>query len=462
VLAYINSNYCFGGSGCIPQHVFTNVLVPGQNKVTFPGAGSISRSGRYLASFGITEFGAAWYFQLTDLTTGKPVYQSRDLAEVVAVADDGTAILADSTRVYLLKGGQETDLASGDLVIGIAIDAGATTATWGTQQAVGQPRILYGFDIATGTKWQISPANADAYGASLSADGKSVLYISQASATKQVFFGPSKGPVVQLSSDPSGVVEATLSGDGNYAFLTTGAGKLLRLGTTSGTSETWIGPTANISLGCIAPGSLSSVTGTGLGSASLTIAGLSPFVLSQSDTRIVIQVPWEIPISSTTVLIPDGGAPFFTDAQPVYVSSMCPQLIPLGPEDTASRYAPEAVHSDWGSLVTFANPASPGEVVHFFLTGCGAVTIPMTTGFPAPLSPLAWITTPVFITIDDIHGLTATFFGLAPGLLGIYQLDLQVPQPPANSHFIDLQMGYYVAPNSHAVNVVFFGGIPVN
>lgn len=292
-----------------------------------------------------------------------------------------------------------------------------------------------------------------------------MLYISESAGAPQVFFGQSNGSAAQLSSDPSGIVEATLSGDGQYAFVATGDGKLLRLGTASGASETWIGPTPTIlAQGCTAPGSLYFLTGTGLGAASVTIAGLTPPILSSSDTSVVFQVPWEAPVSLTTLVIPQGGAPFFADSQPLTILSFCPQVIPLGPEDAGTLYTPLAVHSDWGSLVTVENPASVGEVVHLFLTGGGQVNGPTVTGVPAPLSPLAWITTPVFITIDDIHGLYAPFFGLAPTLLGIYQLDLQVPQPPANPRFIDLNIGYYttIPPNPPFANASFLGAIPVN
>ena len=46
---------------------------------------------------------------------------------------------------------------------------------------------------------------------------------------------------------------------------------------------------------------------------------------------------------------------------------------------------------------------------------------------------LAWITTPVSI-VNGGPGLYAPFFGLAPGLLGVYQLDLQVPQSTLPMH----------------------------
>ena len=391
VLTYIYSFPCAGGSSCLPQHVFTEVLTPTGTMESFPGVGLMSRSGRYLASSSITEIDAPWYFQLTDLSSDTTLYQTRTIINAAAIADDGTTILGDASSAYLFQDGQLRNLATSGPLTEAAIDAGAATAVLGIQTS-SQVRTLFGLNLATGAQWQISPANTDSYHASLSANGAWVLYLSQAGSAVQIFFGPSNAarPAVQLSQIPSGVKEAILSGDGRYAFVTTGEGALLRIETASGTSQTRIEPTPSFTLqNCAAPGSLNFLTGTGLGAASVEIAGLSAPILSRSDTSIVFQVPWEAPISYTALVIAPGGAPFFADSQQVGIDSFCPQAIPLGPQDPKNLYTPLAMHSDWGSLVTVENPASAGEVVHFFLMGGGSVAGPMITGVPAPFSAAA-------------------------------------------------------------------------
>lgn len=84
------------------------------------------------------------------------------------------------------------------------------------------------------------------------------------------------------------------------------------------------------------------------------------------------------------------------------------------------------LHTDY-SLVTEAKPARPGEVVQVFLTGLGAV-------FPTIAAGAAGGTTDLNKTLPNsvvgyIDNLTAevSYAGLAPGLSGLYQMNVKVP-----------------------------------
>jgi uncharacterized protein (TIGR03437 family) len=84
------------------------------------------------------------------------------------------------------------------------------------------------------------------------------------------------------------------------------------------------------------------------------------------------------------------------------------------------------VISNTAVLASPARAAHPGEYVSIYCTGLGAVTNQPATGYPAPASPLAaTIETPTV----KIGGIAATvrFSGLAPGFVGLYQVDVQVP-----------------------------------
>lgn len=127
--------------------------------------------------------------------------------------------------------------------------------------------------------------------------------------------------------------------------------------------------------------------------------------------------------------IPEGGAPYFDDSFPLDLRSFDPFAIPLASSNPGSIYPPIVIHTDYGSLVTGEKPAVPGEVLHIYLTGCGPVTIPVPTGVPTPLSPLSWVSTPVSVvgTPGNHPPLQVSFFGLAPGLTGVWQMDVAVP-----------------------------------
>ena len=76
------------------------------------------------------------------------------------------------------------------------------------------------------------------------------------------------------------------------------------------------------------------------------------------------------------------------------------------------------------------NPATAGTTtILIYCTGLGAVSANQpATGAPASLSPneLAPTTTPVTVSIGGMTQ-TASFAGLAPGFVGLYQVNALVP-----------------------------------
>ena len=69
----------------------------------------------------------------------------------------------------------------------------------------------------------------------------------------------------------------------------------------------------------------------------------------------------------------------------------------------------------------------PGEFVTIFCTGLGAVNDPPGTGKPASSNPLSKTAITPEVTIGGVAA-TVTFSGLAPGFVGEYQVDVQIPQ----------------------------------
>jgi uncharacterized protein (TIGR03437 family) len=91
-----------------------------------------------------------------------------------------------------------------------------------------------------------------------------------------------------------------------------------------------------------------------------------------------------------------------------------------------------AAHGDWRGTVTESDLALRAEVVHLYATGLGPVRAPVRTGEPAAADPLPRLTQPLecsyFNTVSTLSHLPSPLYaGLAPGLIGIYQVSLAIP-----------------------------------
>ena len=96
-----------------------------------------------------------------------------------------------------------------------------------------------------------------------------------------------------------------------------------------------------------------------------------------------------------------------------------------------------------GSLNGPLNPAPRGSVLQVYVTGLGVVAPSMATGAPAPNSPLSHAAASVAATLDG-RPASILFAGLAPGFIGLGQVNVQAPAT--------------LAPNASARLVIRGGG----
>jgi uncharacterized protein (TIGR03437 family) len=162
---------------------------------------------------------------------------------------------------------------------------------------------------------------------------------------------------------------------------------------------------------------------TVLGSVKVLINNIAAPICYASATQIAVIVPNEIPegpgsVAQFQVINGLNSSNVVTE----YVNETTPGIFTQ--EENGSGYA-AALHPD-GSLVTPSNPANIGEIVAVFMSGLGDVFPSLLDGAAAPTSPHS--TTANAITAD-ISGTaaTVTFSGLAPGFVGLYQVNLQIP-----------------------------------
>lgn len=105
-----------------------------------------------------------------------------------------------------------------------------------------------------------------------------------------------------------------------------------------------------------------------------------------------------------------------------------------------------ALHVTDYSLVTTVNPARPGEWIIGYASNLGPVSNTPPTGVPTPGSPLSTLdpvpittasSTPVYSVVIpqpnqqvgfQTEPAGSNFMGLAPGTVGVYQINFQIPQ----------------------------------
>jgi uncharacterized protein (TIGR03437 family) len=187
------------------------------------------------------------------------------------------------------------------------------------------------------------------------------------------------------------------------------------------------------SITTVARGSLASIYGTSLSTAkmpspvlplSTELAGTevlfngkpAPLVYI-SPTQINFQVPFEAATSGNAeVAVSQGGSN--SPAVIVALAEFAPGIFHSGDQ-------PIVVHAD-GTLVTFAKPAKPNEVLVAYGTGVGGLNYSPVTGAATPSSPLVKASVSPTITVGSQNA-TVQFAGLTPGLAGLAQFNFQMP-----------------------------------
>jgi minor extracellular serine protease Vpr len=137
-----------------------------------------------------------------------------------------------------------------------------------------------------------------------------------------------------------------------------------------------------------------------------------------SSEAVNIQVPWE--------LTGQSSATFQASLNGAGGGSQIVPLVPFSPGIFTIGANQGAVVDLLGRLVDATNPVMAGSVIAIYCSGLGAVSNPPATGSPASTAITSeTMTTPV-VTIGGVPA-PVLFSGLAPGSVGEYQVNVQVP-----------------------------------
>jgi uncharacterized protein (TIGR03437 family) len=162
---------------------------------------------------------------------------------------------------------------------------------------------------------------------------------------------------------------------------------------------------------------------------SLQFGGTPAPLYFVSSGQVNFQVPWELEGQSQASLTATVSGET-SIAQTIGLAPYAPAIFAVNGQGTGQGAIIDAVSY---ALVDSSNPATAGSTyLSIYCTGLGAVTNQPATGVPAPDSPpLSQTTATPRVYIGGAWATNMTFSGLAPGYVGLYQVNVQVPDLPA-------------------------------
>jgi uncharacterized protein (TIGR03437 family) len=161
---------------------------------------------------------------------------------------------------------------------------------------------------------------------------------------------------------------------------------------------------------------------TVLADSCLTANGVVLPMVFVSPTQINAQLPFQISGNADIVLRTPGGT---SDALHIVILPAAPAVFRSGTAGPATDI-PTILRTTNNALVTSSNPIHLNDRVTIYLTGMGQTLPEIATGAPAPSEPLSSALVPPTVTLGGT-GLFIDFAGLAPGMVGVYQINAQVP-----------------------------------
>lgn len=176
----------------------------------------------------------------------------------------------------------------------------------------------------------------------------------------------------------------------------------------------------------------SSTLPTSLAGTSLQLNGIAAPLTFASPGQVNFQVPWELAgrtLAALTVTVNSVTGP----PQTVALAAYNPGLF------VTNAQGQGAIVNLQGKLVDPAAAARSGDALEIFATGLGPVTNQPATGAPATSGPFATTTVTPTVTIGGVPA-PVLFAGLAPGFVGLYQVNVQVPDRAPTGDAVPVQL----------------------
>ncbi len=396
---------------------------------------SISSNGRYIAG-GTYDFFLKWQAELLDTKTG--VRTPWKIENLPAIADDGTLAYVftreRSNGLRIVASGKRPQFfqvggAAGSAVI-------SPNAQWAAVAIGSQVRV---YSTSTGDSVDFAPGSRIGLNSAWRLSNTRALFLSP--DLKQLLsLDPATRKTTVVMDSPSDLfADLALSGDGNVAYAVTETNQLWRFDLTSGTSAEILSPLPssiysaqqpNFIIGEVVRGSSMQLQGKYTKEQTVSVDGQGWPISTIDDSGLWFQIPWEYRTGPTNLTVRTPGNPFEAVLALAQASEFIPYFLTRVDPNTTQITA-VAAHTDFSGVVTVAQPAHPGELVHMYMTGLGPLAHDVPTGAKGP--PDGVPTTHSLTCYSTLPGnpartpLTVFSAVYAPNMIGFYQVDLAVP-----------------------------------
>jgi len=172
-----------------------------------------------------------------------------------------------------------------------------------------------------------------------------------------------------------------------------------------------------------------------LGGTTVTIGGRAAFLSYVSPGQINAQVPTDVgpgPVELTVSTVNGTSAPYTLMVKDVQPGLFAPPSFQIGGKQYVGALFPDGVTFvlPTGAVAgVTSRPAHPNETIILYGVGFGPVSPPIPAG--QLVQQKNTLTTPLQISIGQ-NPAQLTYVGLAPGLVGVYQFNVVVPETASN------------------------------
>jgi uncharacterized protein (TIGR03437 family) len=181
--------------------------------------------------------------------------------------------------------------------------------------------------------------------------------------------------------------------------------------------------------------------------------------------QINLQVSSGVNLGTATVEIFTGGSATPVSSGTAKVADAAPGIFTItasgSGQAVVQNYLDYSTNGDF-DIRPGARPEASGNIIIIYATGIGNTSPLVPDGQPAPNSPLAVATAPTTVTIGGVSA-NVLFSGLVPGLVGLWQINAELPASLATnlktSLLVSLKTGQSKATEVAVANKNEFGTV---